>query len=223
MPRRRLHSRSLPRRGCSPRCSRRSSQRHSQRNIARPAGRLPGLRGGVGAALRLLDRLDYRIVVLAPCALDRRQASRVLPARIADLLARERVTLTACCCCDATSAPCAACPPAPALLLRAAHEHGLALAASWVMARNARYATAGRRAGCRTLLLGDGDAQDAWPAPVLPCGAVGAGSGGGDSGDGSEGEGEGEGKSGGQDDVAAYQARDIVDAALAIIRIDGER
>ena len=60
---------------------------------------------------------------------------------------------------------------------------------------------------------GDGDAHDAWLAPALPCGGGGAGSGGG----------EGEGKSGGQDDVAGYQARDIVDAALGIIRIDGER
>src|SRR4051812_27955570 len=42
-------------------------------------GQLPGLRGGVGAALRLLDRLDYRIIALAPCSLDRRQASHLLP------------------------------------------------------------------------------------------------------------------------------------------------
>jgi histidinol phosphatase-like enzyme len=158
-------------------------------------GRLPGLRGGVGAALRLLERLDYRIVVLAPCALDRRRASHVLPARICDLLARERVTLAACCCCDATHAPCKACPPAPALLLRAAHDFDLALNASWVLARDADFITAGRRAGCRTLQVGGGGGDDAWPAPVPPCsGAHG---------------------------TAAYQARDIVDAALAIVRLDG--
>jgi len=156
------------------------------------SGRLPGLRGGVGAALRLLERLDYRIVVLAPCALDRRRASHVLPARIGDLLARERVALTACCCCDATHAPCAACPPAPALLLRAAHDFDLALTASWLMARDARFITAGRQAGCRTLQVGG---EDAWPAPVPPCS--------------------------GAHSPAAYQARDIVDAALAIVRLDG--
>jgi histidinol phosphatase-like enzyme len=156
-------------------------------------GRLPGLRGGVGAALRLLERLDYRIVVLAPCALDRRRASHALPARIGDLLARERVALTACCCCDATDAPCAACPPAPALLLRATHDFDLALTASWLLARDGRFITAGRQVGCRTLQVGGG--EDAWPAPVPPCsGAQGP---------------------------AAYQARDIVDAALAIVRLDG--
>lgn len=64
---------------------------------------------------------------------------------------------------------------------------------------------------------GDDDAQDAWPAPALPCGGGVAGSGGGSSG------GKGGGKSGGQDDVAGYQARDIVDATLGIIRIDGGR
>ena len=160
-------------------------------------GRLPGLRGGVGAALRLLERLDYRIVVLAPCALDRRRASHVLPARICDLLARERVALAAFCCCDATQAPCEACPPASTLLLRAAHDFDLALSgtASWVLARDADFITAGRRAGCRTMQVGGGGGEDAWPAPVLPCsGAHGP---------------------------AAYQARDIVDAALAIVRLDG--
>jgi histidinol phosphatase-like enzyme len=158
-------------------------------------GRLPGLRGGVGAALRLLERLDYRIVVLAPCALDRRRASHVLPARICDLLARERVALAACCCCGATHAPCEACPPAPALLLRAAHDFDLELTASWVLARDADFITAGRRAGCRTLQVGGGGGEDAWPAPAPPYG--------------------------GADGPAAYQARDIVDAALAIVRLDG--
>jgi len=158
-------------------------------------GQLPGLRGGVGAALRLLDRLDYRIVVLGPCALDRRQASHILPDRIADLLARERVVLAGCCCCDATRAPCDACPPDPGLLLRAAQEHGLALTASWLLARDMHYLAAGRRAGCRTVLVGDGD--DAWPAQRPSGSSV--------------------------DGPAAYQARDIVDAALAIVRLDGER
>ena len=158
-------------------------------------GQLPGLRGGVGAALRLLDRLDYRIVVLAPCALDRRQAGHGMPARIADLLARERVALAGCLCCEASSAPCAACPPDPALLLQAAQEHGLALTASWLLARHTHHLAAGRRAGCRTILVGDG--EDAWPAQPLSGGAINS--------------------------PAAYQARDIVDAALAIVRLDGER
>jgi D-glycero-D-manno-heptose 1,7-bisphosphate phosphatase len=156
--------------------------------------RPPGLRGGVGAALRLLDRLDYRVVVLAPCALDRRHATQLLPERIADLLARERVALTGCHRCQATRAPCADCPPAPGILMRAARDHGVVLAASWLLARDARYLAAAQQAGCRSLLLGV-EGEDAWPAPPGQCDAASG--------------------------PAAYQARDIVDAALAIIRLDG--
>ncbi len=156
-------------------------------------GRQAGLRAGVGAALRLLDRFDYRIVVLAPCALDRRRSSHMPPAHIADLLARERIDLAGVCCCHATAAPCGGCPPAPGTLLRAAQEHRVNLAQSWVLAGGMQHCTAGQQAGCRTLLIaGDGEQ---WPL-VEPCETAGAG-------------------------PAAYQARDIVDAALAIVRLDG--
>jgi beta-phosphoglucomutase-like phosphatase (HAD superfamily) len=167
---------------------------------AAPAcARLPGLRGGVGSALRLLDRLDYRIVVLAPCALDRRQSAQVSRARIADLLARERITPAAWCACASTGGHCIDCPPAPAILLRAAQRHGLALHASWLLAREPRFLAAGRHAGCRTMLIGM-DTEAAWLAPMPHDAANDA-----------------------ANAPAAYRARDIVDAALAIIRLDGER
>jgi len=154
--------------------------------------RLAGLRAGAGAALRLLDRLDYRIVVLAPCALDRRRAGRLAPARLADLLAREHIDLAGFWCCHATGAPCDACPPAPGALLRAAQEHRVDLAQSWLLAGHPRQSTAGQQAGCRTVLIA-GDGQ--WRRGDVP-GAAG-------------------------DAPAAYEARDIVDAALAIVRLDG--
>lgn len=162
-------------------------------------GQLPGLRGGVGAALRLLDRLDYRIIALAPCSLDRRQASRLLPGRLADLLARERVALAGCCFCGGASTPCLACPPAPAMLLSAAREHGLALGASWLLARDHYHLAAGQRAGCRTLAISADDSHENVPlspasTPQWAC----------------------------IDGPAAYTVRDIVDAALTIIRLDGE-
>ncbi|WP_332848265.1 hypothetical protein [Massilia sp. S19_KUP03_FR1] len=163
-------------------------------------GRQPGLRAGAGAALRLLDRLDYRIVVLTPCVRDRRRTSAIPLARIADLLARERIDLAGACCfytsCHAGShgagAACDGCPPVPDTLLRLARQHGIDLAASWLLAGGAQHCTAGQQAGCRTLLLAsDGEH---WPAPQARL-AAGAGR-------------------------AAYQARDIVDAALAIVRLD---
>lgn len=165
-------------------------------------GQPAGLRAGVGPALRLLDRLDYRVVVLAPCALDRRQMTRVLPARIADLLSRERVSLAAFCCCDCLRAPCSDCPPSAALLLRAAREHDLVLASSWLLAQNRYQLAAGQRAGCRSFLIGvdGGDGVDGGerntPAHRPGDGLIATG-------------------------PAAYLARDIVDAALAIVRLDG--
>ena len=165
-----------------------------------------GLRAGAGMALRLLDRLDYRIVVLTPCARDRRRASAVPLARIADLLARERIQLagahclyTACsAACPGAGAgagtPCHGCVPAPGALLHAARDHGIDLAASWLLAGGAQHCTAGQHAGCRTLVVaGDGER---WPQ-LDTRGTAGAG-------------------------PAVYMARDIVDAALAIVRCDGD-
>ncbi len=46
--------------------------------------------------------------------------------------------------------------PAPGLLLRAARRHGIDLSRSWMVGDTPDDIEAGRRAGCRTLLLGDG-------------------------------------------------------------------
>lgn len=57
-----------------------------------------------------------------------------------------------------------ACPcrkPRPGLLLRAARLHGLALARSWMVGDILDDVEAGRRAGCRTLLLDTGG-ETAW-------------------------------------------------------------
>ena len=43
--------------------------------------------------------------------------------------------------------------PKPGMLLEAARRHGLDLAASWMVGDHVRDAEAGRRAGCRTLLV----------------------------------------------------------------------
>lgn len=158
-------------------------------------GQPAGLRAGVGPALRLLERLDYSLIVLAPCALDRRQMTRPLPARIADLLSRERVGLAGFLCCTCAKAPCPDCPPSAKLLQRAARELGVVLARSWLLAHTRQQLAAGQRAGCRTLLIGadtDGDQVRAMPSGA---GLVANG-------------------------PPAYLARDIVDAALAIVRLD---
>ncbi|MFB3908359.1 MAG: D-glycero-alpha-D-manno-heptose-1,7-bisphosphate 7-phosphatase [Candidatus Eisenbacteria bacterium] len=47
--------------------------------------------------------------------------------------------------------------PGPGLLLRAALEHGIDLAASWMIGDILDDVEAGRRAGCRTILIGNGN------------------------------------------------------------------
>ncbi len=47
--------------------------------------------------------------------------------------------------------------PAPGLLLRAAEELGLELAASWLVGDILDDVEAGRRAGCRTVLIDNGN------------------------------------------------------------------
>lgn len=183
-------------------------------------GQPAGLRAGVGPALRLLDRLDYRVIVLAPCALDRRQMLRPLPARIADLLARERVSLSGFCCCTCTSAPCPDCPPSAMLLQRAAREQGLVLARSWLLAHSRAQLAAGQRAGCRTFLIGgddeDGPALTRRPGDGLVRNVARS------TGSNADRAGERSTERGvaGHGPVA-YRARDVVDAALAIVRLDG--
>jgi histidinol-phosphate phosphatase family protein len=55
--------------------------------------------------------------------------------------------------------------PAPGLLLRAAHEHGLDLPRSWFIGDILDDVEAGRRAGCRTVLLDIGHETE-WVAGV---------------------------------------------------------
>jgi D-glycero-D-manno-heptose 1,7-bisphosphate phosphatase len=58
---------------------------------------------------------------------------------------------------DAEGRPACLCrKPLPGMLLRAAHHHGLDLAASWIVGDTLDDIEAGRRAGCRGLLLDTG-------------------------------------------------------------------
>jgi D-glycero-D-manno-heptose 1,7-bisphosphate phosphatase len=50
--------------------------------------------------------------------------------------------------------------PKPGMLLEAAHRHALDLAQSWMIGDSERDVEAGRRAGCRTVLVGGDPAAD---------------------------------------------------------------
>ncbi len=149
------------------------------------------LSGGTGPALRLLARLDYRLVALdgeastlgtSPGA----HTPRPVEDRLADLLFRERLSLDGFYACPhgsapPHSAPCGCRRPLPGLLLRAAREHGIDLGGSWMVGGKLHDVEAGNRAGCRTMLLDKGDETE-WRltghriptrmAPDLYCAAV---------------------------------------------------
>ena len=77
-------------------------------------------------------------------------------------------------CTHARGAGCACRKPRPGLLERAAREHGLELAASWMVGDILDDIEAGRRAGCRTILLDVGNETEwrlsdaRWPDHIVP-------------------------------------------------------
>ena len=125
---------------------------------------------GAGAALRLLAGLDYRLFVVANqsgiahgCFGE--DAMGPISDRLGDLLFRERLSLDGYYYCphhplgtvsDYTFT-CACRKPSPGMLLRAAHEHDIDLRASWMIGDILHDVEAGNRAGCRTLLIDNGN------------------------------------------------------------------
>ncbi len=127
------------------------------------------LASGVGPALRLLARLDYRLFVVGhqPGIAHGQFADSALQAvgdRLTDLLFRENLILEGVYCCPhdplGTVAPYAiACDcrkPMPGLLHQACLEHAIDLRASWMIGGVLDDVEAGNRAGCRTVLLDHG-------------------------------------------------------------------
>jgi D,D-heptose 1,7-bisphosphate phosphatase len=128
------------------------------------------LSAGAGAALRLLSRLDYRLFVVtnqAGIAFGRFAEADMEPVsdRLRDLLFREQLTLDGLYYCphhpdgsvSAYAHDCHCRKPMPGLLLKAAHEHGIDLRSSWMIGDILHDVEAGNRAGCRTVLLDNGN------------------------------------------------------------------
>jgi D,D-heptose 1,7-bisphosphate phosphatase len=125
---------------------------------------------GAGAALRLLARLDYRLFVVsnqAGIAFGRfdEQAMETVQDRLQDLLQREQLTLDGYYYCPhhpdgsvaAYACECHCRKPMPGLLLQVAREHGIDLRSSWMIGDILHDVEAGNRAGCRTVLLDNGN------------------------------------------------------------------
>ena len=125
---------------------------------------------GAGAALRLLARLDYRFFVVSNqdgIAQGRfcEESMGVVADRLADLLFREQLNLDGFYYCPhdpdgavpTYAVECSCRKPKPGMLLKAAAEHQIDLHASWMIGDILHDVEAGNRAGCRTLLIDNGN------------------------------------------------------------------
>lgn len=125
---------------------------------------------GAGAALRLLAQLDYSFFVVSNqdgVALGRFPESALIAVgdRLTDLLFHEGVMLDGFYYCPhhpdgnvvGYAAVCQCRKPQPGMLLRAASEHPIDLSASWMIGDILHDVEAGNRAGCRTLLIDNGN------------------------------------------------------------------
>ena len=125
---------------------------------------------GIGPALRLLAKLDYRFFVvtnqdgMAHGRFDE-SALHGVRHRLADLLFREQLTLDGFYFCPHHpegsvknySLDCLCRKPMPGMLVQAAREHDIDLRASWMLGDILNDVEAGNRAGCRTVLIDSGN------------------------------------------------------------------
>ncbi len=82
-----------------------------------------------------------------------RQALDKIHESLLDHLRATGIPLLAIYCCTHERNTCTCRKPQPGLLLQAAQEHDIDLAASWMIGDNETDIEAGRRAGCRTILV----------------------------------------------------------------------
>ena len=115
------------------------------------------------AALRVVQRKGYEAVIIT----NQRGVGKGLMSRatldaihehLRDLLGREGLSLRDIYFCSELDRAHPMLKPQPGMILQAARDHGLDLARSWMIGDNEKDVIAGQRAGCRTLLVGEGGA-----------------------------------------------------------------
>jgi D-glycero-D-manno-heptose 1,7-bisphosphate phosphatase len=121
---------------------------------------------GAAAALVELQRRGFALVVVSNQSgigrgLITEEEARQVHERFVALLAEHGIRLDAVCYCPHTpEAGCACRKPAPGMLVHAADTLGIDLVRSFLVGDKASDIEAGRRAGCRTVLLTVGEEED---------------------------------------------------------------
>ncbi|HJV86038.1 MAG TPA: HAD family hydrolase [Noviherbaspirillum sp.] len=123
-----------------------------------------------GQALQLLKELGYALIVVTnqpglARGLFTERALGALQQRLSELLVQYGVALDGFYYCphsadgavERYAVSCTCRKPMPGMLFRAAHEHGIDLSASWMIGDILHDVEAGRRAGCRTVLIDNGN------------------------------------------------------------------
>jgi histidinol-phosphate phosphatase family protein len=124
---------------------------------------------GAQSALPALHALGYKLLVVSNQSgvargLFSEQALAGVEARLRELLAELGVPLAGFYYCPhhpegtlpVYAIRCGCRKPAPGLILRAAHDHGIDLGKSWLVGDILDDVEAGRNAGCQTILIDDG-------------------------------------------------------------------
>lgn len=136
------------------------------------------LTANAGPGLRLLQRQGFRLIVVSNqpgVALGRFPESALarVRARLEELAAACGVRLEGFHYCPHAPgpgglAPCSCRKPAPGLLLQAARVHGVDLPGSWLIGDILDDIEAGRRAGCKTILIDNGNETE-WHVTPQRC------------------------------------------------------
>ncbi|MFL6716744.1 MAG: D-glycero-alpha-D-manno-heptose-1,7-bisphosphate 7-phosphatase [Burkholderiaceae bacterium] len=134
---------------------------------------------GAGPALRLMQDMGYRLIVASNQAgvargLFSEAALPPLFAALQAMLALEGVRLDGWYWCPhhphgvaaGYAMACGCRKPMPGMLLQAAREHGIDLAGSWMVGDILNDVEAGRRAGCRTVLIDNGNETEWLRSPL---------------------------------------------------------
>jgi D-glycero-D-manno-heptose 1,7-bisphosphate phosphatase len=115
---------------------------------------------GVATAIGLLNRAGFRVIIISNqrCVAKGLVTSADVEAlhnRICRELANDGAVIDAVYFCPHETEPACSCrKPAPGMLLQAAKEHGIDLAASWMIGDSDADIAAGKSAGCKTVLIG---------------------------------------------------------------------